>query len=1031
MAASPEEVISEFRRLKPKPKTNKELEMRLQKLVYAVWLSIFNGLLEKKIPVDDGVITQVINVIMDEKTASRGDAKLTAQRIRQIVFVDGKKVSDTFVRKLPVMAPARVSVPHAPPYTIVLSEESPDPLTFDSNEGVLIRVKLRAGFTLRQAGAGGTHVWRIDMSAVRQLTGAEATTALPAVKAAMFQAGTTARTMPAVLALHDPLRRAAYRFEGEVEYLGGEQGAGGASLPLTVSDLTAAASQIAHLAAPQHVETAEYQAALYDVAKIVYAKSPGMARKFEREFGLKRLTPQVTVLTRGDYRAMFPPVGMLATEKRDGMRCIVSARDDRAVLLADKLYSFERKTAASAATAITVVDAEFTAPDIVDIFDVIVVDGKDVSAQGLEARITHAEAAAKVLRAYGIKAVAKPYMTLTKENMKEVFSRLAADDTTKIDTTEGDAKSKPKPKAVSAEVRAKDGIILAKPGQPYTETESYKWKPTDQEGIDFLARRCPKGIRGQEPFVDRPGFELHFLFNGINTDLYAALALRPCPGYDELFGRDARVESYFPIQFQPSNMPMAYLYWHPTSSGPIDGKIVDLRPGSVSGGAPKLVIAKAADARAADAKTADAKSVAAKNASKPATAASKPAASSKTATASSKTATASKTAAPPLPHQFVNWVLMRVRHDREGDQLTGRYFGNDYRVAELTWLNTIDPFPVEQLWGEEDPTGSSSYFAREKTGIYKAQTAFISYVKTQRIETLRHSNVVVELCSGAGADVGRFMSADIRSLIAVEQDRGAAAEMLRRKYSHIKRRQESRSRGRRTERYDAGASRPGRGMAMSMIIADVSRPFAETAALIRRAAGIVAGPVADGVVMNLALHYFMGSVESMRNIAALCIDIVKIEGTVSFTAMFGAAVHALFQEHKIAEGASWDVRRGAETATTAAPSLQPTARGVEDGSVLQYSLKRMYKGDTLTAAGQKIGVLLPFSNGKYYEEYLVNVRALETEFHARGFKTVIITPMSKYFDTFQAHNPNVASELTADDRKYVSLYGEIVFRRYR
>ena len=81
----------------------------------------------------------------------------------------------------------------------------------------------------------------------------------------------------------------------------------------------------------------------------------------------------------------------------------------------------------------------------------------------------------------------------------------------------------------------------------------------------------------------------------MNPQLYSALGMQRCPGYSELFPGGGH-GGYFPIQFAPSDVPLAYLYDHPvggagsrtasgptasgpTASGPddLDGEIVEMR----------------------------------------------------------------------------------------------------------------------------------------------------------------------------------------------------------------------------------------------------------------------------------------------------------------------------------------------------------------------------------------------------------------------------------------------------------------------
>jgi NAD(P)-dependent dehydrogenase (short-subunit alcohol dehydrogenase family) len=339
---------------------------------------------------------------------------------------------------------------------------------------------------------------------------------------------------------------------------------------------------------------------------------------------------------------------------------------------------------------------------------------------------------------------------------------------------------------------------------------------------------------------------------------------------------------------------------------------------------------------------------------------------------------------------LVRWELVRVRDDRAQDYAAARYFGNDYRAAELAWINYIDPFPIEQLWNGP----GDSYFMAEKNGIYEAQVSTLSFIKTERIMSFRHAMWVVDVGAGRGQDLGRYFDAEIHNLVAIDQDRAALAELVRRKHNIAKP-----SRGHRRHSTTFAT-------AVYVLAADATQPHASTAAQLA-SLGAGAGGV-DVLVCNLALHYFLGSVESMRNFAALAQVLIRPAGFVSIMCLFGEAVHAEFVGCGIAEGEAWNVR---------------------ESGALKFSLKRMYSSSALEIAGQRIGVLLPFSGGRYYEEYLVNTTALTAELQRRGFRRTVCVAASTHVASFRQHNPAVASRLTAADKKYLALYGELLFQR--
>lgn len=389
------------------------------------------------------------------------------------------------------------------------------------------------------------------------------------------------------------------------------------------------------------------------------------------------------------------------------------------------------------------------------------------------------------------------------------------------------------------------------------------------------------------------------------------------------------MSNYFPIQFSPSDVPLAYIYQHPPEgAAEIDGKIIGIRCTgkciAAGGGMP-----------------------------------------------------------------LVDWEIVRIRDDRRRELASKKYFGNDFYTAELIWLNYVDPFPLEQLW--EGPLGD--YFMKTKNAIYHAQTSTINFVKSQRMASLKHASWVVDIGIGKGQDLGRYLDAEIQHLVAIDVDRAALSELVRRKYNYAKRSVESKK-------------HIHSSTTIHILAANANDPFNKN---IERLESLgLTRATADALVCNLAVHYFLADISAMRYFVALARNIVKVGGHVMMTILIGENVHAALKQ--IPEGGTWDIFEGT-----------PPAR--------KYSIKRLYSSDNLEVAGQRIGVLLPFSDGQYYEEFLVNTKAFTAEFVARGFKLVALTNISQNIPDFEVRNRSLAGKLTIGDRKWLSLYGELVYQR--
>ena len=867
-----------------------------------------------------------------------------------------------------LIMPFRVSSSTGLSYMVSLAEESPSTKSITMDEGSIIRIKSRISFPLLLPSSEDSSkklLWRIDLSVVKQITGSEAKE-LPKIISKMFIPTTTKTFLDHLKDLD-----AKYRYEVEVEFvdvIAYDHLSKNISVEKNLSqhdiirpvDITIVAESILKLANPEYIKEAIIQSELYKVAQYII-KSPSYLMQFQTNGSLKKLLPSVLAITRTDYRDIFPPKNLFITEKADGKRALAIIRNGKAIIISNILIigniiaNMDKKYQND-----TIIDGEYiggkTPPlpphksnndidedeksnnDIDEdeksnndigstklatfyAFDIIVMNGINVSNEGFEIRVGYLDAACILLSDLGINARSK------------VFTQI-------IDTAEEELKSVINYVYDMKQPYEKDGLIFVEPGKSYINTLTYKWKPAHDNTIDFLAKRAPTTVLGKLPFIEKPNHKLYFLFVGINNELFESLAIQWCPGYSQIFGKSisgstgltagqGSHRNYFPIQFSPSDVPLAYIYQHPDNSPyEIDGKIIEAKCGGNCGSAGGK-------------------------------------------------------------GQFVDWEINRIREDREKELLSNHYFGNDYYMAELIWLNYVDPFPIEQLWEGI----SRDYFMSEKNGIYRAQVGVISFIKNERILSLQNSNWVIDIGIGKGQDLGRYFSAEIHNLIAIDQDKAALSELVRRKYQHAKPKKDNRHIAKKLS------------TAVYVIVADINHE--EPNSILTKCHNL-GMETADALVCNLAIHYFMSTTESLTNFIDIVKNSVKIGGQVCITCMFGENIHSLFKKEKIAEGQSWDIH---------------------ENGILKYSIKRMYSSTNLESVGQRIGIMLPFSIGNYYEEFLVNTKELIELFKSIGFSVQVAATMNKSLSRFQARNGSLYSNLTDDDKFYLSLYGELVFMR--
>ncbi len=459
-----------------------------------------------------------------------------------------------------------------------------------------------------------------------------------------------------------------------------------------------------------------------------------------------------------------------------------------------------------------------------------------------------------------------------------------------------------------------DGIILAQRDAPYMRTITYKWKPRDEQTIDLLIRRAPHFLMGTHPFMPQEGKTLYILFCGMSQGEKRAWNIPYIKGYGTLFGKDSMTGvDRVPMAFTMPLFPLSYLFWSSDTS--LDGKIAEM---GIEKGVSYLI------------------------------------------------------ESPGRKMRVLSWEVRRIREDKEF--ILGEYYGNSFTTAYNILLNHIDEFPLETL-----STGvlSDVYFIESKSQIYQAPTGYISFFKNKVIKGLDSKDSVLDLSSGKGQDLERYVRNGIKELAVCDIDKAAIVQLLKRWMGFF-------SRG--------GIHRMG--TSLQAFIFDARQPYTESMKVL--------GMRFDNMVCNLAVHYFLESAASAKNFALLCREAVRDGGTVNLTCMFGDKVFELLKGGDI-------------------ELLQD--------EIVKYSIKKMYTDDKLLPFGQKIGIMLPFSKGIHFQEFLVNVDALSEAMKEGGFELIEKKGSLEFMDEFRHHNPQIHALLTPQDMIHVGLYGMLKYRK--
>lgn len=425
----------------------------------------------------------------------------------------------------------------------------------------------------------------------------------------------------------------------------------------------------------------------------------------QKKLTLKNILNAAKSLTKSDYyQDVYPPLGWFITDKADGERCVVYVSGTNV----NVIYSGIEHVNAPANPK-TIVDCElittFDGKRMLGIFDVLYCNDQNLTELFIEDRMSHAKAALAVIKeplaGLGIEAYVKEYVQISQPIEESVL---------KVFNTKRPYKT--------------DGLILTSQTGDYYKTNNYKWKPTEENTIDFMVIKCPKTLLGFKEKAIRPGYTLYVLMNGLNDIRRKQYGITLWDSYTEDTGIEKN-KPYLPVLFQSVLWPYAYLYYHKDPENldeaiDLHGLICEFSVNPAAAGTLKSAFSKGT-----------------------------------------------------VDSNLDLWKLNRVRHDRS--VLAGEY-GNDFVIAEQIFSNVIDPFSLEDLW-----LGNSSYFEKTRDLMYKAPNKFKRFVIKRAFETyLRAGQTVLDVAAGRGADIAPYMISGITKLVAIDIDPTALVELIRR-----------------------------------------------------------------------------------------------------------------------------------------------------------------------------------------------------------------------------------------------------------
>lgn len=422
----------------------------------------------------------------------------------------------------------------------------------------------------------------------------------------------------------------------------------------------------------------------------------------QKKLTLKNILNAAKSLTKSDYyQDVYPPLGWFITDKADGERCVVYAVKDTINVVYKDI-----ETVTVPSISKTIVDCEliktYDGKRMLGIFDVLYSNDQNLTEMFIEDRMSYAQAALSAIKeplaGIGIEAYIKEYVQIGQPIEESVL---------KVYNTKRPYKT--------------DGLILTSQTGDYYKTNNYKWKPTEENTIDFMVIRCPPLLMGFKEKSKRPGYTLYVLMNGMNDIRRKQYGITLWDSYSEDTGID-KSKPYIPVLFQSVLWPYAYLYYHKDTEDSVDlhGLVCEFSVNKAAADTLKSAFSRGA-----------------------------------------------------VDSNLDLWHLNRIRDDRS--VLAGE-FGNDFSIAEQIFSGVIDPFALEDLW-----LGNSSYFEKTRDLMYRAPNKFKRFVIKKAFEKyLGAGQIVLDVAAGRGADIAPYMSSGISRLVAIDIDPTALVELIRR-----------------------------------------------------------------------------------------------------------------------------------------------------------------------------------------------------------------------------------------------------------
>jgi SAM-dependent methyltransferase len=369
------------------------------------------------------------------------------------------------------------------------------------------------------------------------------------------------------------------------------------------------------------------------------------------------------------------------------------------------------------------------------------------------------------------------------------------------------------------------------------------------------------------------------------------------------------------------------------------------------------------------------------------------------------------------------WKFIRVRSDRSHEK---NYFGNDFKVAEITYMNYIDTFSYADLIAP-----NAGYFTRESSNAYVASNRYRRFVISILIrDNFSNADWIIDLAAGRGADLHRYQEVGVKNGLFIDIDATAIVELVRRKFEmfNIKKR--------RMQQWTETKPTDDNAMTVHTLVENLSN---QKSVVINNIKGFVLPGTVDGIVCNFAIHYFCDQISNLRNLLSIVATMLKPNGVFMFTTLDGEKVFNLLKDlsqgeeyHIMVDCKKDDTKKASNVVDNAMEGAKNYFGGAIEAlhSTPKYRIKKLYKAPTIAPVGQTIGVLLPFAD-ELREEPLANISTIISECERLNLAIESNNSFDYYLDEFKRADSNLYSKLCPGDIEYISLHKFVTVRKIK